>query len=348
MVQTLDNTCYLTDYGLRIKKTIRLDDNRYVVVVKEKIYQVNSVGQVDLLDDELKPVRKNIFPEITSRITQIIGYRDQFLIGTFGQGLFVYNAWGKLLRRLDKKNGLQTNIVTSLLVDGNQLYIGSNLGLMKAGLPELRNTKMFTENEGMFNWECRTDGLLKLSNGGILISTTNGPYLYHPAKDPAQQTASAVLTVADIRYGENGDGQPAFSPYNRQIHLSKTIDYKNRNITITLSGVSQRNPDGIQYHYQLGGYDSMWVTTADPVLVFNDLSPGDYRLRAYLSVGSFQSKPMLLTFSIGKPLSGQLWFQLLLVLFLSLLCWVLLTIGNRIYQKYIQTRMVGKLNQTWR
>lgn len=343
VVQTLDNTCYVTDQTFRVKTTKRLPENFYLTVVKDRIYAVSPFGEVDALDETLNAVRKNLFPEITSRITEITTYRDNFLIGTFGQGIFLYNAWGKLLRRLDKKSGLNTNIVTSLLVDGNQLYIGSNLGLIKTDLPELCCVKVFKESEGMFNWECRPDGLRKLPGGGIFISTTNGPYLYHPAQDPSQQYASGVLSVADIRYGQNGDKAFSFLPFDRQIKLPDAIDYKDNRVTIALKGVSQRSPDDVQYHYQLSGFDSMWVTTADPLLVFDALPPGAYKLKAYLTVGGFQGRPLSVAFSVARPLSGRLWFQVMLVLVLSGICWVLLTVGNRIYQKYVQTKMVTKL-----
>ncbi|HVF98121.1 MAG TPA: hypothetical protein VM871_12400, partial [Flavisolibacter sp.] len=343
VVQTLNNTCYITDVDLRVKSAMQLQKNFSLTVVKDKIYAVGQSGLVNLLDDNLKTARQNLFPEITSRITEITTYRDNYLISTFGQGLFLYNGLGKLVRRLHKKNGLTTNIITSLLVEGDKLYIGSNLGLIEVGLPELQSVKTFKESEGMFNWECRTNGLKKLPNGAIFIATTNGPYVYHPSRDPAREYASGVLSLADIRYGENGEKGAAFSPYDRQIVLPDAIAYNEKNLTVTLKGISQRAPNDIMDHYQLGGYDSMWVTTADPVIAFTALPPGTYKLKAYLSVGTQHSKPLTMAFSIAKPLSGELWFQLLLVLCLSGVCWALLTMGNRIYQKYIQTKMVVKL-----
>ncbi|MDB5207682.1 MAG: hypothetical protein JWR72_2757 [Flavisolibacter sp.] len=343
LVQTLDQSCYLTDYDFKIKASAKLPEEYTVTVLKDKIYRLSPFGQVDMLDNNLKVVKQNIFPEISSRITELTCYRDNFLVGTFGQGLFVYNQWGKLLKRIDKKSGLNTNIVTSLLVDGAHLFIGSNLGLIRGDLPDLNSIKVFNESEGMFNWECRPGGLKKLSNGGIMIATTNGPYIYYPTKDMANQYTSGVITVADFKYGQHLQKRFEVSSGSMLINLPQPIEYADNNVTITLNGVSQRNPDGIRYHYQLAGYDSMWVTTSDPVVECTGMEPGSYKLKAYISIGSFTSKPVFLHFSVAKPLSGRLWFQVLLILFLSAICWGLLTIGNRIYQKYIQTKMVGKL-----
>lgn len=343
LVKTLYNSCYLTDYDFNIKASIKLPEDYMIAVLKDKIYGLSSSGQADVLDNNLQVVRKNIFPEISSRITELTCYRENFLVGTFGQGLFVYDQWGKLLQRIDKKTGLNTNIITSLLVDGTHLFIGSNLGLIRAELPDLHAIKIFKESEGMFNWECRENGLKKLLNGAIMIATTNGPYIYYPNKDFAAQYASGVLTMMDFNYGKNLEKQANFSGLNSTIYLPQIIEYQDNQVAITLKGISQRNPDGIIYHYQLQGYDSMWISTANPVITFSSLEPGDYKLRAYISNGNFISKPVNVKFSIATPLSGRLWFQVLLILFLSALCWLLLTIGNRIYQKYIQSRMVSKL-----
>jgi ligand-binding sensor domain-containing protein len=343
LVTTLDYSCYLTDYDLNIKASTKLPEDYTITILKEKIYRVSPFGEVDILDNKLKVVKKNIFPEISSRITEITCYRDNFLVGTFGQGLFVYNQRGKLVKRIDKKGGLNTNIITSLLVDGVYLFIGSNLGLIRADLPDLSNIKVFKESEGMFNWECRQDGLKKLPNGAIMIATTNGPYIYHPNKDMGGQYTAGVLTVADFRVGENPPKHYTFSSVSQNIQLPEPIEYNDNQVIITLNGVSQRNPDGIIYHYQLQGYDSMWVSTANPVIKINSLEPGDYKLRAYISIENFNSKQVSVKFSVAKPLSGKLWFQALLILFLSVLCWLLLTIGNRIYQKYIQSKMISKL-----
>lgn len=343
VVTTLNGACYLTDENFGIKYTIRLPEGHGVIVVKDKIYLVSPFGQVNLLDNHFRVIKRNLFPEISSGITQITCFRDNLLVGTFGQGLFLYNSGGKLVRKIDKKNGLNTNIVTSLLVDGNRLFIGSNLGLIRADLPELKGLKAFKESEGMVNWECRRHGLEKLANGAIVISTTNGPYLYYPNMDNTGEYTSAVLSVANFSYGANAEKHFSFSSMDPSISVADPIAYKDNQVVITLSGISHRNPNGILYHYQLAGLDSVWNSTANPVVKFSNLIPGDYQFRAYLSVGSFTSKPVQLSFSIEKPLSGQLWFQILLIVFLSVMCFLLLTVGNRIYQKYIQARMMNKL-----
>lgn len=341
LVQTLDNHCYLTDEKFAVRVAARMPEGIYHAVVNDRIYRITALGQVDVLDDSLRTVKKNLFPEVSSRITAIVTCRDRFLLGTFGQGLFLYDAWGKLLKRLDKRSGFPTNIVTSLLVNGSTVYVGSNLGLIKVGLPDLGNVRVYKESEGMMTWECRPNGLQKLADGRLLIATTNGPYVYHPGRDV--QEATAVLSIAHIRYGVRGEKEATVSTLDGPATVPSTIAYEDNKVRILLNGVSQRNPDDVVYHYRLSGYDSMWVTTPDPQLIFEDLDPGEYRLTAYLSVADFRSRPVSVLFSVGKPLSGRLWFQVLLVLLLSSVGWMLLTAGNRIYQKYIHAKMVGRM-----
>lgn len=340
VVQTLGDAGYVTDETFAVKAKRQLPEGWSLSVANNKIYCRRTDGQVELLDKELQTVRQNVFPQIGSRITQITGYRDCLLVSTFGQGLFVYDADGKLLMRLDKSNGLHTNIVTSLLVDGSRLFMGSNLGLLRADLPGVQNIKAFTESEGLFNWECRPNGLKKLASGGVVIATTNGPYLYYPEKDV--QPPTGVVTVADFCYGSNHFSFPVTAA---AVHLPQQVAYNDNTVTVTLKGISQRAPDDVVYHYQLGGDDPMWIATANPVITFDNLAPGDYNLRAYITIGNFTSKPLSIKFSVDKPLSGKLWFQALLVLALSGLCWALLTVGNRIYQRYVQSKTLGELEK---
>lgn len=340
LFETLNHHCYLTDSQLHVMVRTELPPDQSTTVVNERIYVVNSTGYIALLDTNLQTVQKNLFPQISSRITEIVTYRNYTLVGTFGQGLFLYDHRGKLLKRMDKTNGLFTNIVTSLLVDGDRLFIGSNLGLISTDLPNLQHVKLFKESEGMFNWECRTNGLTKLPDGAILVATTNGPYLYYPDKD--KPVLYGQVTVAGFAYGDNC---AYFSPVGYTHSLTNPVSYHDNNVVITLKGISQRNPDDIVYHYQLQGGDTAWISTTSPVMAFNSLAPGAYRFKAYITAGEFRSKPLSVMFSVAKPLSGRLWFQVLLVLAFSLVCWALLTVGNRIYQRYIQSKMLSRLEK---
>lgn len=340
LIQTLDHRCYLTNEQFEIKTAVQIPDDYSVMAIGNRICGMNMSGYVEALDSNLRAIRKNIFPQINSRITSLVAYRNYTLVGTFGQGLFVYNDRGELVKRMDKTTGLYTNIVASLLVDGNRLFIGSNLGLIKADLPNFQHVKLFTENEGMFTWECRPNGLRKLPDGGLAIATTNGPYLYYPDKDSPEVWGQ--VTVSDFSFGAKHN---YFSPVSNTHSLHDAIAYGDNNITVSLKGISQRNPDAIVYHYQLQGYDTAWVTTTDSVMHFDNLVPGTYRFGAYISIGGFRSKPLSVLFSVAKPVTGRLWFQVLLVLVFSVICWALLTIGNRIYQRYIQSRMLSRLEK---
>ena len=76
VVQMLDYSCYLTDQDFNIKVSAKLPEDSKITVLKDKIYQVSMSGQVDLLDHNLRVIKKNLFPGITSRITAIVCHRD--------------------------------------------------------------------------------------------------------------------------------------------------------------------------------------------------------------------------------------------------------------------------------
>jgi hypothetical protein len=114
--------------------------------------------------------------------------------------------------------------------------------------------------------------------------------------------------------------------------------------------VSLRAPESIAYHYRLAGSsDSAWkITASDMPVEYHQLPPGDYTFSVYLKVKDYVSPPSSVMFTVKKPLQGEWWFQLIVLSVIAVLVFFFLVFLNRLYQKYIQTRMTDEFGRSVR
>jgi hypothetical protein len=348
IIQTPDGTTYLFDDNFRLLRTAPTPLNM-IWLAGERIYLMHSIGKSNIIDSNFNLLKENVFPEIKSEVSEIVDCNGKTIVSTIGEGIFFYDSDGKLISRIDKKTGLHSNVVTSLLVEGDMLFAGTNYGLVKIDMRNMK-VRIFNENEGMFNSECRRQGLLKVSKDVILIATTNGPYLYYPALDNTASLAKGYLQLLSLT--SQGDKRTVnlLNPSATQHQISKKIPYSENEVSISFKGVSQRAPESMEYHYQLEGYaDSAWkVTSTDAPIVYHQLPPGDYIFTVFLKVKDYVSPPASIIFTVKKPLQGEWWFQLLVLSIIALLVLFFLVFLNRLYQKYIQTKMTDEFGRNMR
>jgi hypothetical protein len=345
IVQAQDGTTYLYDNNFHLRRTAPGLLNM-LRLAGDKIYVMQSIGKTNLIDSSFRVIKENVFPGINSEISQIAECDGKIIVSTIGEGVFFYDAEGKFLNRIDKKNGLHSNVVTSLLVDGDNLFAGTNYGLVKI---DIRNMKMriFNENEGMFNSECRRQGLLKVSKDAILVATTNGPYLYYPSLDNTASLVKGYLQMVSLTASGDRKTVNIFSTNGSRHMLLQKIPYSQNEISISFKGVSQRAPESIEYHYRLAGAeDSSWKVSVEDVPVeYHQLPPGNYLFTAYVKVKDYVSSPATVMFTVRKPLQGEWWFQMLVLSVMAVLVLFFLIFLNRLYQKYIQTRITDEFGR---
>lgn len=101
-------------------------------------------------------------------------------VGTYGQGLYVYDPQHKLLRKMDKGNGLQNNTINHLLRDrNNDIWVATNQGLavQEAG-KKIGDLSLLMPPGG--NAWLFVNGLAEDQTGNIWCSTKSGMLRYVP------------------------------------------------------------------------------------------------------------------------------------------------------------------------
>ncbi|MDM1292692.1 response regulator [Sphingobacterium sp. N143] len=101
-------------------------------------------------------------------------------VGTYGQGLYVYDSHRKLLRKMNSGNGLHNNTINHLLRDrNNNIWIATNQGLVLQEAQQKIGTLKVPAMPGGNAW-LFVNGLAEDQHGHIWCSTKSGMLRYLP------------------------------------------------------------------------------------------------------------------------------------------------------------------------
>ncbi|MDF2474618.1 MAG: hypothetical protein K0S24_101 [Sphingobacterium sp.] len=101
-------------------------------------------------------------------------------VGTYGQGLYVYNGNRKLIRKMDSGNGLRNNTINHLMRDkNNDIWIATNQGMALQEAEKKIGDLIILMPPGDDAW-LFVNGLAEDQNGHIWCATKSGMLRYLP------------------------------------------------------------------------------------------------------------------------------------------------------------------------
>lgn len=271
-------------------------------------------------------------PGLTAKVRTLLKYKDYLLIGTYGQGFYMFKNGVVKKMPLDK-NGYLNYAHCFVPDDKGFCWISSNHGLFKVSMNALVAAyendlseiyyHYFGKNDGIFNTEfnggCQPCALV-LSNGLYSFPTMNGVMLF----DPQQQHTpppSGNIFIEEVL---------ADSVFHNPDHSSfQALPYGLKNLRFRLALPQFGNHENIYFSYKLEPYNDEWETQdiiQNNVLQFGGLKPGDYKL--YLRVrNGFEPEQFGTTvfeFRILKPWHQAWWFYLLCITALVAIMWAII------------------------
>ncbi|HWY38037.1 MAG TPA: SpoIIE family protein phosphatase, partial [Bacteroidia bacterium] len=108
--------------------------------------------------------------------------------------------------------------------------------------------------------------------------------------------------------------------------LNLKLPYSKNHVTIDFIGISQTNPNKVQYEFKLDGVDADWVPPTNKTEVtYSSLQPGDYTfyLKAQNNDGFWNKEPLIFKFTVLPPWYRTWWFYTLcaVIALLSIYAW---------------------------
>ncbi|HEX6849192.1 MAG TPA: ATP-binding protein [Chitinophagaceae bacterium] len=248
-------------------------------------------------------------------------YRDYIFFGSYGKGIFIWKNGVLKSIALDKRKHLAYSHCF-MPDDEGYCWISTNRGLFKAKIDELINAYENNSTTVYYHYFGKNDGMDMIEmNGGCNPCAIRlpGKTLSFPTMDGLlwvdPEKAKPILPEGKI-FIDNIKADSLEIDFEQNDVL--TIPSKTETLSFNLAFPAWCNKENIYIEYQLN--DSLiWKplnTDVDPVILFNNLDPGDYtlRIRKLNGFGINNYSYKTIRFNIPTPWYLMWWFNILIVL----------------------------------
>ena len=270
-------------------------------------------------------------PGVTAQVRALEKYGDYLLIGTYGEGYYIYKN-GIIKKMPLDKNRYLSYVHCFMMDDKGFCWISTNHGLFKVGIPSL--IAAFENNlsgiyyhylgkdDGIYNTEFNggcAPCALRLSNGMFSFPTMHGMVVLNPEQQHSPPP-SGKLFIEEIQLDT-----VTYQPGDKAL-LTLPSNLRNLSFKIALSQFG--NLENIYFSYKLDPFHDAWQTqelSQNNTLQFGKLPPGSYTL--YLSVrNGFETDAFGITkieFRILHPWYQKWWFYSLCIAGFLVILWAL-------------------------
>ncbi|AVR44347.1 hypothetical protein C7S20_03225 [Christiangramia fulva] len=194
------------------------------------------------------------------------------LIATDGEGLLLYDFDSETYEKLNKDKGLPSNNVVAVKWTNNDEYwISTDKGLAFYD-DATKNLKVFTELNGLTSTELTT-GFSELEDGSYVLGSVKGLNVFKPRSMLAQSEFKPDLKLQNLEVASKDNKKKEFSLAGKN-----DIELSNRdNFRISFKGISNLNPQDLQYSWKLQGFDDEWSEPSSVKTVnYASLPAGSY------------------------------------------------------------------------
>ncbi len=306
--------------------------DRILVSTEKGLYQFEGGA---LIKVELTDIGEGIAAEIPINVI----YRDthnRIWLGTQQDGVLAIDNEGSVLHHLDKKNGLASNDIRSIIEDTHgDMWLSTNQGASKLFKVDSEQDSFSIRNydisDGLQGNQFSPKASSMSSNGKILMGGLSGITTFSPDDIIDYQVTQRPTFISLSVNGEPIDAVDSDGVV-KDISLleSLTLDCEQNNFTLAFSALDYLRPDDVVYRYKLEGHDKDWTEVKSVGKATYQNIPAD---RSFDFV--FQSKGRLssewseearLAIIVEPHYYQTFWFRSLMVIaglgFIFLLLWL--------------------------
>jgi ligand-binding sensor domain-containing protein len=254
---------------------------------------------------------RNICSAFSSRIVNLVFSNNGILwVTTKGSGIAGYSH-NKLLYHFTQSDGLTSDNCTSLYVDGNIVWVGTDKGLNRIQITNAQSKiTHFSMSDGL-----PTDNISAIAASGnkVFVGTPKG--LTYFEVDKISQTSTCDLELTGIYVANK---------YWCYDSTNFSLPHKSNDIRFEFSGISFKSAGEMIYKYRVLGLQPEWRTTTEKQLSFPTLSSGAYTLQLkVINKYGVESKTKEVLFTIEKLLWEKTWFKIFIATLFASVIWLL-------------------------
>jgi len=276
----------------------------------------------------------DVFPALRQRISYFCKSPDGLLwIATFGAGIICMKN-DQVINQITVNNGISSNICRTLFINNNFLWVGTDKGLNKINISQTPYlSSIYSTSDGL---PSDIINAVYVDGNSIYIGSPAGLTYFDESK--VTNYSKCDLRLLDIAVG--GKTQP--------IQESYQLRYSENSLKISYAGISFKSGGSITYRYRLKGLNDNWDSTAQTVLEYPSIPPGNYEFELIaVNKKGIISNPIKIAFIVAAPFWQTLPFQILVIAVVILITWLLVAWRFSILRREEQERMSvqQKLNE---
>lgn len=276
--------------------------------------------------------------------------RDKYgniYVGTFGQGLAVFDPSMRLVRTFKIEDGFPSNSINDILVDGDVLWIATGEGIVRLDSGDMEKFKVISQPaKSIYSitkdrkdniWFSTVEGVgvvlpedsvvlfgkeLPMHNfiprsaaidsvGRIYLGSSEGLLTFMPGYVLDEKNLSVPLISGLSIDGGSSEKSKMMSMSGRE---KVVIDYNQNNFTLIISNLDMFR-QGDSYEYRMIGLDDKWYPVGeDNKVSFRELPYGNYVFEVRNAKGGGDETLSSLRIKILPPLWLRWWAKLTYVL----------------------------------
>jgi two-component sensor histidine kinase len=301
-------------------------NNAYYVGTVNGLYSISKDKQVHYMGD--------VYPSLRQRISFLCKSPDgRLYIATYGAGIICMKN-GQVVGHITTQQGISSNICRTLFVNHNFLWAGTDKGLNKINISQTPyQITTYSTSEGL-----PTDiiNAVYVDSNTIYVGSPAGVTWFNETK--VGNYSKCNLRILDISVGNRS--QPLKEKYR--------LGYQENSLKIYYAGISLKSGGNIWYRYRLKGLTDNWDSTAQNMLEYPSLPPGNYEFELIaINKRGIVSDPVKIAFIVDAAFWQTLPFQILIIAVVILITWLLVAWWFRVLRKKEQERtyVQQKLNE---
>ncbi len=251
-----------------------------------------------------------LLPVLSSKISNLqISDQGILWITTKGNGVAAYSD-KKLLYHFTDTSGLTSNNCTSLYLDSNRVWVGTDKGLNQIQfLSGGRKITLFTMSDGL---PSNVINAIVTKGEKVFVGTSKGLTFFEA--DKISQTSTCDLQLTGVYIANK---------YWAYDTTDFSLNHSDNDVRFEFSGISFKSAGEMRYQYRLLGLQQEWRTTNEKQLTFASLSSGNYTLQLQaINKYGVQSKIKEVSFTVQKVIWEKTWIRIINSLLLLSMIWL--------------------------